>query len=92
MIQAFVNKPSVKPQAPPGGRLVLTPVLLGRQAAAKVLGVSLSTLDGLVADGGLPSVRVGGRRMLRPSDLEAWAARLPAAPARESAQKPEIDN
>ena len=81
MIEAF-NRPNIKAAAQTGGRsvLLLTPVLLSRQSAARVLGVSLSTLDNLVANAGLPSVRVGNRRMFRPADLAAWAAALPAAP------------
>lgn len=78
MIQALSPKPKT---AEPKGKaaLLLPPILISRQAAARCMGVSLSTLDKLVATAGLPSVWVGERRMFRPADLEAWAARLPPA-------------
>lgn len=63
--------------------LLLNPILLDRRQTAKVLAVSLSTIDNLVASGNLPSVRVGGRRMFRPAELERWASGLPSAPSRQ---------
>lgn len=59
--------------------MMVEPVLLGRAEAARALGVSLSLLDDLVADG-LPSVQLRGRRMFRPGDLRTFAGGLPTAP------------
>lgn len=78
MIRALAPRPK---SAEPKGKaaLLLPPILVSRQAAARCLGVSLSTLDKLVATAGLPSLWIGERRMFRPADLESWAARLPLA-------------
>ncbi len=82
MIPAY--GPAKKPVEPKGKVvMLLEPVLLSRPMAARVLGVSLSTVDSLVADG-LPSVRIGGRRMFRPDDLKAWAAGLQTATHQEN--------
>ena len=82
------------PQTHQAGKavLLLEPVLLGRPAAARCLGLSLSTLDGLVSDGSLRSVMVRGRRMIRPADLRDFAAGLPAAPGRGAAQDRSQEN
>lgn len=49
------------------------PGLLSSGQVAAFLGVSVRTLQYLIADGVLPVYRVGGRRILRfmPSDVEA---------------------
>jgi len=62
-----------------------TPTALTRRQAADVLGVSVATLDRLVARGELPPPRrvsVGAPRYLA-SELSAWlAARPPMLPPR----------
>lgn len=68
--------------------VVLRPELLSRQASARCLGVSLSTLDRLIADGLLPSVRVGERRMVRPKDLRKYVNGLEVAPSGKHAEQP----
>lgn len=83
MLQALAPRP--KPAEPKHkAALLLPPILISRQAAARCMGVSLSTLDKLVATAGLPSVWIGERRMFRPADLEQWAAALPVAQPREN--------
>jgi hypothetical protein len=77
MIRAY-DKPKPK-NASRKIALLLEPVLLDRKRAALSLGVSIRTLDGLVKDGALRSVQLGGRRMFRPADLRAFADSLPAA-------------
>ena len=49
------------------------PVLVTREVAADLLGLSSRTVDTLIADGRLPVVRVGRSVRLRVSDLRAWA-------------------
>jgi len=61
------------------GRPLVHAFLLSRQRAAAALSVSVSTLDGLTASGQLASVRVGGRRLYRPADLQAFTDGLPVA-------------
>ncbi len=47
--------------------------------AADRIGVSKRTVERLVADGTLPSVRIVGARRIRVSDLEAYIESLPTA-------------
>ena len=62
----------------PSGRLLYSPV-----EAARVLGIGRSTLYVLLADGTIPSVRIGTSRRIRAADLATWTARLqPAGPTR----------
>jgi excisionase family DNA binding protein len=49
-------------------------ILLKPEEAARRLAVSRATLYRLLASGELPSVRLGGGRRVRLSDLEALAA------------------
>jgi excisionase family DNA binding protein len=44
--------------------------------AAQRLGIGRTKVNELVASGALPSVVIGTRRLLRPADLEAFAAGL----------------
>jgi excisionase family DNA binding protein len=44
--------------------------------AAQRLGLGRTKLNELIARGALPSVVIGTRRLLRPADLEAFAAGL----------------
>lgn len=46
------------------------PLLIAREEAAKQLGVSLRTLDALIASGDLPIVRFGRSVRIRPSALD----------------------
>ena len=51
-------------------------ILLDRKTTASVLGgISLRTLDGLVASGELKPTRVGRRVLFRRADLERFARR-----------------
>ena len=43
---------------------------VGSAAAANLLGVSRRTLSRRIADGSVPSVVLGGRRLIRRSDIE----------------------
>ena len=43
--------------------------------AAAALGLSRSTLYKLISDGELPAMRIGGRRLIAASDLQALIAR-----------------
>jgi excisionase family DNA binding protein len=53
------------------------PILVGLSRAAKLLDLSESTIERMIADGHLPTVRVGSRVLIRRADLEAWAEGLP---------------
>jgi excisionase family DNA binding protein len=44
--------------------------------AAYISGLSRSTLYALMGEGKLPSVKVGGRRLILRTDLEAYFAQL----------------
>jgi excisionase family DNA binding protein len=54
--------------------------LLGREQAAKALGISWRKLDYLRADGKIPYCRIGKRILFCPTDLEQFieARRIPA--------------
>lgn len=47
---------------------------LSVEETAEALGVSSQTVHRLIAAGKLPSFRVERRRLIRPSDLEAYVA------------------
>lgn len=51
------------------------PALLGRNAAAQRLGVSVRCLDELLATKQLASVKIGKRRLVRPEAIEKLIAR-----------------
>ena len=53
------------------------PILVSVQRAARLIDLSESTVERMVADGHLPVVRVGARVLIRRADLEAWAEGLP---------------
>jgi len=46
---------------------------LDRHEAARLLSVSVRTLDQLVADGKVPSKLIGNRRLFSPEALRRWA-------------------
>lgn len=54
-----------------GGREV-GPILLRVSEAADALSISRATLYGLLASGGLPSVRIGSRRLIPREQLIEW--------------------
>jgi excisionase family DNA binding protein len=55
------------------------PALLSEPQAAAYIGVSATTLRGMVERGDAPApVRVGIRRLYRRIDLDAWVASLPS--------------
>jgi excisionase family DNA binding protein len=49
--------------------------LISVSEAAQRLGLGMTKLRELIASGEVPSVVIGKRRLLRPQDLEAFAAR-----------------
>jgi excisionase family DNA binding protein len=49
---------------------------VGKAEAATALGISLRSIDRLIASGDLPSVRLGGRRLIRLETLRRIAAEL----------------
>lgn len=49
------------------------PILLDYRRAAAALGIGQRTLAALVADGRIPTVRIGVRVLFRPAALAAWA-------------------
>ena len=51
------------------------PELLTVTQAAHLAGVSRYTVRGRITNGQLPALRVDGRRLIRPADLEATRAR-----------------
>ena len=53
------------------------PILVSIPRAARLIDLSESTVERMVADGHLPVVRVGARVLIRRADLEAWAEGLP---------------
>ena len=50
---------------------------LSVQEAAGLIGISARGIYNLSRDAGLPTVKIGGRRLIRRSDLEAWLSALP---------------
>lgn len=48
------------------------PALISVRAAAAALGVSTDTIYRLAGSGELRSIRVRGRRLIRPADLELY--------------------
>lgn len=54
------------------------PILVSIPRAARLIDLSESTVERMVADGHLTTVRVGARVLIRRADLEAWAEGLPA--------------
>ncbi len=68
----------------PAGKLLYSPL-----EAAQALGIGRSTLYVLLADGTIPSVRIGASRRIRASDLAAWTAQLePAEPSQPAPRLP----
>lgn len=58
--------------------------LLGRADAAKLLGVSVRTVDTLISNGDLPAVRIGKAVRIRPSALDYLVeARETRGPSRQ---------
>jgi len=56
----------------------IAPLLHTPADAAKLLGIGRSTLYELLADGTIPSVKIGSSRRIRHADLEAYVAALTA--------------
>ena len=52
--------------------------LVSCSEAARALGISKSGVYNLLRDGVLPSVRLGGRTLIRAADLEKFVAGLPS--------------
>jgi excisionase family DNA binding protein len=53
-----------------------------RSEAARSLQISLKKLDGLIADGTLPVIRMGRSIRIRPEALNAFAASMESKPTR----------
>lgn len=58
-------------------RLEYAPVLMGREAAAAYIDVSLRKLDELQAKSAIVPKRNGGKRGFLKADLDSYAANLP---------------
>jgi excisionase family DNA binding protein len=56
---------------------------------ADLLGVSRRGIYNLISREGLPSVKLGGRRLVRRADLERWLAEKPVAGQEASEQTPQ---
>ncbi len=52
---------------------LLLPYLYGRRDAAEALGISIRSLDYLIASGQLPTRRIGRRRLVARSAIEQYA-------------------
>jgi len=60
--------------------------------AAEAIGVSPRQIYNLARDHGLPTIKLGGRRLVRCADLEKWMAEQPVAtPTEEPSQTAEGD-
>lgn len=53
------------------------PILIGIPRAARLTDLSEAAIERMLADGFLPTVKVGARRLIRLADLERWAEGLP---------------
>ena len=62
------------------------PIMIGQREAARVLGLSERTLSKLIADGDIPSIRLGGRRLFSVEALKAWVAAKTEMPASGTVQ------
>jgi len=71
-----------KTEAPEVAPLQLT---LPCRVVAKALGISLSGLYTLLKKGVIPSCRIGGRTVVRRTDLEKFVEELPVRPAQGDA-------
>ncbi|MFM9974214.1 MAG: helix-turn-helix domain-containing protein [Beijerinckiaceae bacterium] len=54
------------------------PLALSVADAATALGIGKTKLFELISRGDLPAIRLGGRTLIRRTELEAFAAGLPA--------------
>lgn len=61
------------PQRARTTRPAVDPLLVNRKTAAAILGIGCTTLDGLVRDGTLPTVRLRGRVLFGVETLRAIA-------------------
>lgn len=79
-VEAIVPEPTTTPPivqpepSPPTDRFAVTmePLLISVADAARVLGLSRSTIGGLAVNGTIPSLRVGSRVLLPVKALEEW--------------------
>lgn len=74
-LDAFEDTPSASDTPP-----LAPPVALGITDAARHIGVGATTLRALIGAGELASIMVGGRRLVRLADLDAYVAGLDVAP------------
>ena len=71
--------PTAMTQAP--NAPTMPPLCISVTKTAGLLGVSPRQVYNLAAKAGLPTVKLGGRRLVRTEDLKHWLANLPVADA-----------
>jgi len=67
--------PDDRPTAP--DRIPASRLCLSVAETAALIGVSPRQIYNLARDAGLPTIRLGGRRLIRRADLERWLAAQP---------------
>lgn len=72
--------------APPDN-LVNAKLLLTRQESARLMSISIRTLDELLACGEIASCRIGRRRLIARSELERFARRDHPIPSKKNGQR-----
>jgi len=73
------------------------PILVSKKVAAKLLGISLATLDRLIRQKQIQAVRIGSRVLVRRRDIENFDGErfywpLPREVKRQSAEMPEDED
>lgn len=71
----------------PRDNLLEAKLLLTRQDSARLISISLRTLDGLLASGEIASCRIGRRRLIARSELERFARRDHLIPSKKNARR-----
>jgi excisionase family DNA binding protein len=74
------------PDLPPTGRLCLSVA-----EAADAIRVSPRQIYNLAREAGLPTIRLGGRRLIRRADLETWLSAQPVDHPGANEQEPETE-
>ena len=77
----FVPAPEPVPEPKPEPTPIpaKNPLLLSLPEAAELLGVGKTLVQRLINDGALPSFKIGGRRLIRREDVEAFVHDLDIA-------------
>lgn len=85
LAQLRVRRGEVPRRPSPARPPPLIPYALNKEQAAAYLSVSPRTIESMIADGRLPSFRLGARRLIRRVDLETYAdVESGAAPQRRT--------